>query len=171
MKEIGIREYADKYFNQDCFPGEHHFVAVYLLGKFKKIPDYINPDGTKGVCGDIVFGRKNSNRFFSVEVKIGRTSFCFSKNETNSWFVKKNGPFPNYLIALTRNRLFIIKWDKFSELFIKLVNPQLIDDPHGKSKSISEGDLLTEFAGDSFEINSADEDVINARFDKLNEEV
>ena len=171
MKEIGIREYVNNYYSKDCFPGEHHFVAVYLLRKFASIPDYLNPDGMKGVCGDIVFGKKTDNKFFSVEVKVGKTSFTFSKNENNSWFVNETGPFPDYLIALTRNRLFILKWRDFSELFIKLKNPKLINDSHGKSKSISENDLLTKFASDSFEINSVDEKAITARFEKLNAEI
>ncbi|MBO7612397.1 MAG: hypothetical protein J6S81_01065, partial [Treponema sp.] len=106
MKEISLSEYNKLYFDtKECIPGEHHFVAVYLLSKFNRIPDYLNPDGMKDKCGDIVF--ENKTKQFSIEVKIGKTSFCFSKNETNSWFTDdKTEPFPNYLIALTQNYLF-----------------------------------------------------------------
>ena len=40
--------------NRPC-PGEHHFVSAYLVPKLfsinQRIPDYINPDGTKGILG------------------------------------------------------------------------------------------------------------------------
>ena len=56
MEKISLLKYKDLYFDKKkCIPGEHHFVAVYLLPKFNKIPDFLNPDGTKGKCGDIVF--------------------------------------------------------------------------------------------------------------------
>ena len=62
MEKISLSEYKKYYFDTEkCIPGEHHFVAVYLLNKFKKIPDYLNPDGMKGKCGDIVFENKNKN--------------------------------------------------------------------------------------------------------------
>ena len=109
-----------------------------------------------------------------IEVKIGKTSFCFSKNETNSWFVDKTGPFPNYLIALTQNYLFIIEWKKFSDLFIKLKNPKRIVAKSGNSKRICEKELLSEFKkfkNNAFEINTANEKAIQARFDQINKEI
>ena len=39
-------------------PGEHHFVSTYLVPKLFQltavIPDYVNPDGTKAILGDVV---------------------------------------------------------------------------------------------------------------------
>ena len=101
MEKISLSDYKKTYFDtKKCIPGEHHFVAVYLLNKFNKIPDYLNPDGMKGKCGDIVFESKNSKKQISIEVKIGKTGFCFSKNETNFWFVEKNND-NGYGITLT----------------------------------------------------------------------
>ncbi len=174
MNKITLSRYRKLYFDpKKCIPGEHHFVAVYLLNKFKRIPDYLNPDGTKGVCGDIVFENGDSKKSFSVEVKIGKTSFCFSKNETNSWFVDKTGPFPNYLIALTQNYLFIIEWKKFSNLFIRLKNPKRIILKSRNSVCISEEDMLIAFknSSSSFEIDVAKEKDIKVCFDKLNKEI
>ena len=37
MEKISLSEYKKYYFDTEkCIPGEHHFVAVYLLNKFKK---------------------------------------------------------------------------------------------------------------------------------------
>ncbi len=171
MEPISIQDYVKDYFNGDSIPGEHHFVAVYLLSKFDKIPDYLNPDGMKDICGDIVFKSKENKKSLSIEVKIGKTSFCFSKKETNSWFVDKKSPFPDYLFALTRNRLFIIKWENFSDLFIKLKHPKRIESKSGNSNRISEKDLLSEFKNDSFEIKSVNEEDINIKFQALNKEI
>ncbi|MBQ6028885.1 MAG: hypothetical protein IJL24_05080, partial [Treponema sp.] len=150
-------------------PGEHHFVAIYLLSKFNRIPDYINPDGTKGICGDIVF--ENKEKTFSIEVKIGKTSFSFSKNETNSWFINKKPPFPNYLIALTKNYLFIIKWKKFSDTFIGLKEPKRIESKSGNSKKISEKELLMTCNKEAFKIEPKGEEKINDKFKILNAEI
>ena len=174
MEKISLSEYKKFYFDTEkCIPGEHHFVAVYLLNKFKKIPDYLNPDGMKGKCGDIVFESKNSKKQLSIEVKIGKIGFCFSKNETNFWFVEKNRkePLPDYLIALTENYLFIIEWKKFSDLFIKLKNPQKIVSKSGNSNKICEKELLIEFKNNSFEINTTKEEDIETCFDKINKEI
>lgn len=172
MKNLSISEYKRFYFDTSKkIPGEHHFVAVYLLNKFNRIPDYLNPDGTKGICGDIVFTDKCNKKSFSIEVKLGKTSFCFSKKENNSWFIDKTEPVPNYLIALTQNRLFIIKWHLFSDFFIKLKNPRKIESKSGNSLRISEMDLLAEFKKCSFEIDSAREEDINESFNELNKEI
>ncbi|MBR4248199.1 MAG: hypothetical protein IKQ13_14565 [Treponema sp.] len=171
MKEISLSEYKKLYFDtKKCIPGEHHFVAVYLLSKFNRIPDYLNPDGMKDKCGDIVF--ENKTKQFSIEVKIGKTSFCFSKNETNSWFTDdKTEPFPNYLIALTQNYLFIIEWKKFSDLFVRLKKPKMILSKSGNSSRISEKELLSEVRNYSFKIDTSKEEDIKTCFDRINKEI
>jgi len=176
MEKISLSEYKKYYFDTEkCIPGEHHFVAVYLLNKFNKITDYLNPDGMKGKCGDIVFESKNTNskKQLSIEVKIGKTGFCFSKNETNFWFVEKNRkePFPDYLIALTENYLFIVEWEKFSDLFIQLKKPKKIESKTGNSAKIYEKELLSKFSNASFKIDMAKEEDIEACFDKINKEI
>ena len=171
MKKISLLKYKELYFDKKkCIPGEHHFVAVYLLPKFNKIPDFLNPDGTKGKCGDIVF-EKDTQHYFSIEVKIGKTSFTFSKNETNQWFVDKDKTFPNYLIALTSNYLFIIEWKEFSNLFTQKLGTNRITKPHGNSKSISERELLDKCPNCAYKIDEQSEIELENVFKKLNEEI
>ena len=176
MKNISIQEYKTNYLDiKKAIPGEHHFVAVYLLQYFNNIPDYVNPDGTKTFCGDIGF--YNNSRLFSIEVKIGKKSFKFSKNENNNWFVNKTKPFPNYLIAITLNYLFIIEWDIFSTIFISLKHPTIIVDGHRNSSSISEDELVHELQKldkNTCFFNLSEKNIerkIEVRFDELNEEI
>ena len=173
MKRITIQQYKKQYFdNKKPIPGEHHFVAVYLLQYFKQIPDYVNPDGTKNFCGDIGFYKKSE--LFSIEVKLGKKSFNFSKNENNNWFVYQTHPLPNYLIALTSNYLFIVEWKIFSKIFVYLRDPKLITDGYKNSQSISEKELVNELQKlrkkDSF-FNLSENNIearIQVKFDKLN---
>ena len=69
-------------------PGEHHFVAAYLVPKLfvinQLVPDYINPDGTKSITGDIVYFKNGSYRL-GIEVKYG--TIRLTKNEFNIWIV------------------------------------------------------------------------------------
>ena len=176
MKTISIQEYKTKYLDiKEKIPGEHHFVAVYLLPHFNQIPDYVNPDGTKSFCGDIGF--YNNSNLFSIEVKIGKKSFKFSKNENNNWLVKKKEPLPNYLIALTLNYFFVIEWNIFSGIFEKHLHPNIIDDGRKNSLSISENILVSELQAlekDSCFFNLSEKNIekkIKIRFDELNEEI
>ena len=176
MKTISIHEYKTKYLDiKEKIPGEHHFVAVYLLPHFHKIPDYVNPDGTKSFCGDIGFC--NNSKLFSIEVKIGKKSFTFSKNENNNWLVKKEEPLPNYLIALTLNYYFIIEWDIFSSIFENLKHPKIIVDGRKNSLSISEKELVSELQKlhkNTCFFNLSEKNIernIETRFDELNEEI
>ena len=49
-------------------PGEHHFVSVFLVPLLYSInrivPDYVNPDGTKRLIGDVIY-------FGSIEKRVG----------------------------------------------------------------------------------------------------
>ena len=168
-KNLTIAEYKNNYFNsKNCIPGEHHFVAVYLLPKFQFIPDFLNPDGTKDICGDIVF--KNKDDIFSIEVKIGNPSICFSKKEKNSWFVEKEKLHPNYLIILTRNYLFIIKWQQFFDSFSSLLDKR-IESKTGNSKRISEQLLLDKCSGSAYKIENGVETKLNKAFSYINGEI
>ncbi len=51
-------------------PGEHHFCSIYLLNKFNRLPDYINPDGTKCITGDIVFCQRSGPVISSQKTTI-----------------------------------------------------------------------------------------------------
>ncbi|MBQ1726094.1 MAG: hypothetical protein II039_01765, partial [Treponema sp.] len=69
-EEMSILWYRGRFYNFFSSPGEHHFCSVYLLNKFNRIPDYINPDGTKGVAGDIVFCKRSGPTITSQRVKV-----------------------------------------------------------------------------------------------------
>ena len=120
---MNILEYKEKYIdNNSCPPGEHHFVAVYLLNKFKGfVPDYINPDGEKNIPGDIVFYNDKKNKSISFEVKVSKKnkkSFTFTAKQFNEWFVSEK-KIPDYLIALTQNCLFFIDFPSFIKEYKK----------------------------------------------------
>lgn len=178
-------------------PGEHHFCSIYLLNKFNRLPDYINPDGTKCVTGDIVFcqrsgpaistqktsiknkklaletyGLNNSSKF-SIEVKYEKIKF--TKEQYNTWFVEDSLK-PDFLIALTNNYLFIIEWNLFANIYSSLLYPTGHKTIKGYSNNISENELIA--SGmlkeniDYFDLNSNSEmkleNKINNRFIKLN---
>ena len=157
-EEITITYYKKRFYNTTLNPGEHHFCSIYLLNKFNRLPDYINPDGTKKVPGDIVFYRrsgpsidvstiyspgyndsiKNNDRF-SIEVKYGE--IFFTKTQFNMWFVD-NTDKPDFLIALTDNYLFIIEWDIFQKIYIEKKYPNSLMHIDDYSKKISEEELI-----------------------------
>ena len=81
--------YIDRYMinsglNGATSPGEHHFVSAYLIPKLFAIngivPDYINPDGTKKIIGDVVYFRDGAHHF-GIEVKF--QTIRLTKNEFN----------------------------------------------------------------------------------------
>ena len=181
-EEISITDYKKRYY--DTFkPGEHHFCSIYLLNKFNRLPDYINPDGTKKVPGDIVFyGRSKDNdsikknNKFSIEVKYGE--IFFTKTQFKMWFDDKKDT-PDFLIALTDNYLFIIEWNIFQEIYLAKKNRRTIN-ANGYSKKIPEEELKdsSEIDVQYFKLNETDgkkldvkelESKINKRFASLNE--
>jgi hypothetical protein len=195
-EEMSILWYRGRFYNFFASPGEHHFCSVYLLNKFNRIPDYINPDGTKGVAGDIVFCRRsgptitsqrvkvvnkklakdyklNKHAEFSIEVKYGKIKF--TKDQYNTWFVDKQEK-PDFLIALTDNYLFIIEWNLFEAIYSSKNYPEGNKSISGYSKIISENDLVLfkSLRKDIhyFSLNSSSEkkleNKINTRFKKIN---
>ncbi|RKZ57142.1 MAG: hypothetical protein DRQ44_16085, partial [Gammaproteobacteria bacterium] len=88
-------EYINRYItnrglNGTKTPGEHHFVSACLIPKLFAIngivPDYINPDGTKAIIGDVVYYR-NGAHHFGIEVKF--ETIRLTKNEYNNWIVNE----------------------------------------------------------------------------------
>lgn len=90
-------EYINKYVVQPCLrvqnevPGEHHFVALYLVPRlsqfsFLGVPHFINPDGMKDADGDIVYYSYEPHKTLSyttttrlkIEVKL--------ENPLDRWF-------------------------------------------------------------------------------------
>jgi hypothetical protein len=82
-----ISEYViGERFDVRSTPGEHHFVTAYLVPKLYAlnglIPDYINPDGTKAVLGDVVYYRDGKHHL-GIEAKVG--VIRLTTGEFNNW--------------------------------------------------------------------------------------
>ena len=198
-EELSIQCYRGRFLNPFTVPtpGEHHFCSIYLLNKFYRLPDYINPDGTKGITGDIVFYQRKGptisaqkttiqnkklalaaygltqNPKFTIEVKYGNIKF--TKDQYNTWF-KNDMEKPDFLIALTENYLFIIEWKSFADIYSSCLYPSGHEIIKGYSKTISEDDLIKSDKLkeniDYFNLNSPSEikleNNIDNRFKKLN---
>jgi hypothetical protein len=113
-----ITEYIAHYvepFNKNIYPGEHHFVALYLAPKIynigKLIPDYVNPDGMKRLPGDLIYMSNMKNRL-SIEVKFLKINF--TKTQCNDWLLSSKYLKPDYIVALGMNYLLIHRWELFN---------------------------------------------------------
>jgi len=108
-------------------PGEHHFASIYLAPKIFKIkemiPEYINPDGTKKVNGDLVYGND-----IAIEIKF--RTIIFTKNQINIW-IKDEGTrnHPTHIIGINENGLFLQNFKDFRENYIRMLKSKKnIDD-------------------------------------------
>jgi len=101
-------------------PGEHHFVAAYLLPRLlivnQLVPDYINPDGRKEIAGDIVYF-KNGDHHLGIEVKFG--TIRLTKNEFNSWIVgEDSSEHPEVFIGIGTAGIIILSWHDFRKAYL-----------------------------------------------------
>ena len=66
-------------------PGEHHFVSAYLVPKLYsingKVPDYINPDGTKSILGYVVY-YQDGQHHFGIHLA---SCDCFRSSSQSRW--------------------------------------------------------------------------------------
>ncbi|MCK4830313.1 hypothetical protein KA005_82105 [bacterium] len=123
-------------------PGEHHFVAAYLMPKLfsinQLVPDYINPDGTKGIIGDIVYFKEGSHHL-GIEVKFGTVRL--TKNEFNSWIVNEDASkHPEIFIGIGTAGIIILSWHEFREAYLASVGitmPQPISKGYGPQKTVN----------------------------------
>lgn len=179
--EVTIRKYVEEYFNGDNVPGEHHFVAVYLLNKINEIPDYVNPDGMKGsLSGDIGF-KRGENLLFSIEVKLGKknnkSSISFTASQYEKWFIKSEDKgIPNYLIVLIADSFFIINFPLFVEKYkgrykseIKEFKNRIVKKKNGPSFYKDCIRACCDQSSERFDLDN--EDGISKRFQELNKEI
>jgi len=123
-------------------PGEHHFVSAYLIPKLfainKLVPDYINPDGTKEIIGDVVYFN-NGSHHFGIEVKY--ETIRLTKNEYNAWIVsKKTSLHPKTFIGIGSNGIIVLPWHEFRKDYltsVKITVPKKINSGYGPQKSIN----------------------------------
>jgi hypothetical protein len=121
-------EYIDLYLSKSGLrekpcPGEHHFVSVYLVPRLfelnQRVPDYINPDGTKGIIGDVVY-YKNHKHQFGIEAKI--ETIRLTKGEFNEWvFNEDSSRWPSTFIWIGSTGIGVCSLAEFRAAYIKSV--------------------------------------------------
>ena len=149
-------EYIDRFIsepkeNNTPIPGEHHFVSAYLIPRLFRLngwpPAYINPDGTKGIIGDIVY-YVNGSHHYGIEVKF--ETIRLTKNEFNTWIVGENiAIWPQTFIGIGERGISICSWSNFRKSYIASVRAkddrwvlQEIENGYGPSKSV---DILYDY--------------------------
>ena len=127
-------------------PGEHHFVSAYLVPKLfsinRRVPDYINPDGTKGIIGDIVYYQDHEHHF-GIEVKLGTVRL--TKGEFNAWIVNTDtDKWPHLFIGIGTNGIALCSWGEFRDSYISSIQekdpnwePVILTDGYGPMKSMN----------------------------------
>ena len=145
-------EYIDRYVRRKSksappAPGEHHFVSAYLVPKLYaingKVPDYINPDGTKAILGDVVY-YQNGKHHFAIEVKLGTVRL--TKREFNEWIVSTDsGNWPDLFIGVGRSGVSLATWGEFRGAYIAAIRtkvhgwaPLEISSGYGPMKGVDE---------------------------------
>ena len=126
-------EYITRYMsrsglNGNRLPGEHHFVAIYLVPKLFQlngiVPDYVNPDGTKGLIGDVIYYKDGAHRC-GIEVKLG--TIRLTKNEYNNWIVGNDKKYwPDVYLGVGSSGLVLLTWPEFRTRYrasVKAANP------------------------------------------------
>ena len=126
-------------------PGEHHFVSVFLVPVLHSIsglvPDYVNPDGTKKLIGDIIYFKEGAHHC-GVEVKFGTVRL--TKAEFNNWIVSGRADLsPNVFIGISGSGVLLLSWNDFRQSYVQAVQayspgwqPKDIEDGYGPTKSV-----------------------------------
>jgi hypothetical protein len=131
--------------NRPC-PGEHHFVSAYLVPRLyalnRRVPDYINPDGTKGINGDVVYYQDGQHQF-GIEVKLGTVRL--TKGEFNKWIVSDQPiHWPHTFLGIGVAGIGVCPWEEFRLAYINAVAdskagwaPKPIVEGYGPMKSVN----------------------------------
>lgn len=143
-------EYIDRYLSKSGLrerpcPGEHHFVSAYLVPRLfklnQRVPDYINPDGTKGIIGDIVYYKAHEHQF-GIEVKLG--TIRLTKGEFNEWVVNTDSSrWPRTFIGIGTTGIGLCSWAEFRAAYISAVAgnndwvPSSLSEGYGPMKSVN----------------------------------
>jgi|WetSurMetagenome_2_1015567.scaffolds.fasta_scaffold111283_1 hypothetical protein len=121
-------DYIDRYLSkpglgQRPCPGEHHFVSSYLIPRLyalnQRVPDYINPDGMKGIIGDVVYYNDQEHQL-GIEVKLKKIRL--TKREFNAWVVAADSSrWPHTFIGIGTKGIGICSWSNFRQAYIESV--------------------------------------------------
>ncbi len=83
--------------------------ATFQLNQ--RVPDYINPDGTKGIIGDIVYYKDHEHQF-GIEAKLG--NIRLTKGEFNEWVVNTDtARWPHAFIGIGTLGIGLCSWAEF----------------------------------------------------------
>lgn len=155
-------------------PGEHHFVCAYLVPRLftinGKVPDFINPDGTKAILGDVVYYR-DGRHHFGIEVKLGTVRL--TKREFNEWIVSEDtNLWPNLFVGISSNGIALSAWSEFRGAYLAAVrakddnwSPATIGSGYGPMKGVNE--LRAHLPSGTwfpFTVNQADASIHEAAF-------
>ena len=155
-------------------PGEHHFVCVYLVPRLftinDKVPDFINPDGTKSILGDVVY-YQDGRHHFGIEVKLDTVRL--TKREFNEWIVSEDTKlWPNLFVGISSNGIALASWGEFRSAYLAAVraknenwSPTMIESGYGPMKAVNElRQHLTSGAWFPFTANQSDASKHEAAF-------
>lgn len=144
-------------------PGEHHFVSVYLVPRLyelnRLVPDYVNPDGTKGIVGDVVYFKDGSHKL-GIEVKL--RTIRLTKTEFNNWIVAENeSGWPDVFLGIGSKGVMVLTWTEFRDSYVRMVragnsawSPTAITDGYGPEKLVN--DLFPPYEHPSYFPKSTD---------------
>lgn len=144
-------EYIDRYLSKSGLskrpcPGEHHFVSAYLVPRLfklnQRVPDYINPDGMKGIIGDIVYYKDHEHQF-GIEAKLDTVRL--TKGEFNEWVVNTDpSRWPHTFIGIGTSGIGLCSWAEFRAAYISAVVennknwvPSSLSKGYGPMKSVN----------------------------------
>ena len=94
-------------------------MAVYLLPKvmkiYNRVPDFVNPDGTKKIIGDIVY-YKDGQHHFGIEAKLKEIRLTAA--EFNNWILLTNSAkHPDVFVAIGTSGLILQAWSRFRAVY------------------------------------------------------
>ena len=155
-------EYIDRYLSTSGLgerrcPGEHHFVSAYLVPRLfelnQRVPDYINPDGTKSIIGVVVYYKDHQHQF-GIEAKLN--TIRLTKGEFNEWVVNEDpSRWPRTFVGIGTTGIGVCSWAEFRKAYIASVSEKnkswiytRITEGYGPMKSVKK--LLPKLPIDKF---------------------
>lgn len=133
-------DYIDTFVDKswDYYPGEHHFVALYLLPRLMTfdwlgVPYWVNPDGMKKQWADVIYYEvtaKSRTCSLAIEVKQlpkRRNSFSVTKAQYGLW---SGGFQPHLFVFLGKHGLALLPWPEFRKIYLS--SPQTVKGRNAK---------------------------------------
>jgi hypothetical protein len=118
------------------------YIVPHLFKLNQRVLDYINPEWTKGIIGDIVYYKDHEHQF-GIEAKLG--TIRLTKGEFNEWIVNENSSrWTHTFIRIGTTGLGLCSWIEFRTAYIASVAekdkswiPSQITDGYGPMKSVN----------------------------------